>query len=94
MSKLAHRRSDIEIIADILRLGEARKTEIMYSVNMSYSQLQKYLNLLLQLELVDKTLSSNQAVTCRVTAKGLRLLISIDTVLDMFEGKELVDLRY
>ena len=30
----------------------------------------------------------------RVTAKGLRLLRSIDTVLDMFEGKELVDLRY
>ena len=94
MSKLTHRRSDIEVIADILRLGEARKTEIMYSVNMSYSQLQKYLNLLLQLELVDKTLSSNQAVTYRVTAKGLRLLRSIDTVLDMFEGKELVDLRY
>ena len=65
MSKLTHRRSDIEVIADILRLGEARKTEIMYSVNMSYSQLQKYLNLLLQLELVDKTLSSNQSVTYR-----------------------------
>ncbi len=94
MSKLTHRRSDIEVIADILRLGEARKTEIMYSANMSYSQLQKYLNLLLQLELVDKMLSSNQVVSYRVTAKGLRLLRSIDTVLDILEGKELVDLSY
>ena len=39
------RRSNIEIIGDMLRVGEngAGKTEIMYSANMSYSQLQKYL---------------------------------------------------
>jgi predicted transcriptional regulator len=45
---LDRRRSSIEIIADMLRLGEAGKTEMMYSVNMSYFQLQKYLNFLLE----------------------------------------------
>ena len=37
------RRSNIEIIADMLRVGEngAGKTEIMYSANMSYAQIQK-----------------------------------------------------
>ncbi|MEK7354765.1 MAG: winged helix-turn-helix domain-containing protein, partial [Chloroflexota bacterium] len=49
--KINNRRSSIQIIADMLRLGEAGKTEIMYSANMSYFQLQKYLNFLLQQKL-------------------------------------------
>ena len=42
---VSRRRSNIEIIADMLRIGEngAGKTEIMYSANMSYHQIQKYL---------------------------------------------------
>ena len=38
---MERRRSSVEVIADILRLGQAGKTEIMYSANMSYFQLQK-----------------------------------------------------
>tara|TARA_Y100000310_G_scaffold185077_1_gene185167 strand:+ start:312 stop:488 length:177 start_codon:yes stop_codon:yes gene_type:complete len=34
--KLNNRRSNFEITADMLRLGEAGKTGIMYSANMSY----------------------------------------------------------
>ena len=49
---LTNRRSSIEVIADILRLGEAGKTEIMYSANMSFKQLQKYLEFLLDLKLI------------------------------------------
>ena len=33
-----NRRSSVQVMADILRLGEAGKTEIMYSANMSYRQ--------------------------------------------------------
>ena len=92
MLKLEHRRSSIEVISDILRLGEAGKTEIMYSVSMSYSQLQKYLNLLLELKLIDKTTSTNESVTYRVTPKGLRLLKNIDSMLEMlFEDKESIE---
>ena len=83
-----NRRSNIEVIADILRLGEAGKTEIMYSANMSYFQLQKYLKFLLQLELIDKVYVGNPMVTYRVTQKGLRLLRSIDTILEVLELRE------
>ena len=82
------RRSNIEVIADMLRLGEAGKTEIMYSANMSYSQLQKYLKFLLQLELIDKVTIGNPIVTYRVTKKGLGLLRSIDSILDVLELKD------
>ena len=86
--KLEHRRSNIQVIADILRLGEAGKTEIMYSANMSYFQLQKYLNFLLQLGLINKVTVGNPVVTYRVTRKGLRLLKSIDSILEVLELRE------
>ena len=82
------RRSNIQLIADILRLGEAGKTEIMYSANMSYLQLQKYLSLLLQLKLIDKVTVGNPIVTYRVTGKGLKLLRNIDNILQMLELNE------
>jgi predicted transcriptional regulator len=82
------RRSSIEVIADMLRLGEAGKTEIMYSANMSYFQLQKYLKFLLDLKLIDKVTVGNPMVTYRVTKKGLRLLRSIDSILEILESRE------
>ena len=86
--KLSNRRSNIEIIADMLRLGEAGKTEIMYSVNMSYFQLQKYLKFLLQLKLIDKVTVGNPTVTYRVTRKGLRLLRNIDSIQQILESRD------
>ncbi len=88
MLNIDRRRSSIEVIADMLRLGEAGKTEIMYSANMSYYQLQKYLNFLLQLRLIDKVTVGNPMVTYRVTRKGLKLLRSIDGILEVLESKE------
>ena len=88
MMTFDRRRSSIEIIADMLRLGEAGKTEMMYSVNMSYFQLTKYLNFLLERGLVDKIAVGNPSVTYRVTNKGLKLLRSIDGILEMMDFKE------
>ena len=87
-----HRRSSIEVIADMLRLGEAGKTEIMYSANMSYHQLQKYLSFLLELGLIHKVTVGNPVVTYRVTRKGLKLLRNIDGILEMLEPNEATDL--
>jgi len=90
--KLERRRSSIEIIADILRLGEAGKTEIMYSANMSFFQLQKYLKFLLQLQLIDKVTVGNPVVTYRVTEKGVKLLENIDSILSILEINEDADI--
>ncbi len=79
------RRSNIEIIADMLRVGEngAGKTEIMYSVNMSYSQIQKYLALLLNHELINKVEVGNPVVTYHVTEEGRGLLKNIDNIMEV-----------
>ncbi len=86
--RIERRRSSIEVIADMLRLGEAGKTEIMYSANMSYFQLQKYLNFLLQQGLIYKVTVGNPVITYRVTKKGLKLLRNIDSILEVLELRE------
>jgi predicted transcriptional regulator len=90
---MERRRSSIEVIADMLRLGEAGKTEIMYSANMSYFQLQKYLKFLLELKLIDRVTVGNPVVTYRVTRKGLKLLGHIDDILEILEFKEKDDFQ-
>ena len=84
--KIGNRRSNIQIIADMLRLGEAGKTEIMYGANMSYFQLQKYLNFLLQQKLIDKVYLGNPSASYRVTEKGINLLKHIDGIQQVLES--------
>lgn len=81
------RRSNIEIIADMLRVGEngAGKTEIMYSANMSYAQIQKYLGFLLSHGFINKVKMGNPAVTYQVTDKGGELLKNINYIIDVLE---------
>jgi len=69
----------------MLRVGEngAGKTEIMYSANMSYSQIQKYLGFLMSHGFIDKVEVGNPVVTYQVTELGLKLLKSIDSVMEM-----------
>jgi predicted transcriptional regulator len=82
------RRSSIEVIADMLRLGEAGKTEIMYSANMSYFQLKKYLKFLMDKGLISEVTLGNPSVTYRVTSEGLKLLRNIDSILDTLGLRE------
>ena len=78
-----NRRSNIEVMADILKLGQAGKTEIMYSANMSYRQLQRYLEFLTQRGFVEIIKVGNPVTTYKVNRRGLRLLKSIDNLLEM-----------
>jgi predicted transcriptional regulator len=87
---VGRRRSNIEIIADMLRVGEngAGKTEIMYTANMSYSQIQKYLEYLISQGFVNKVNMDNTMVAYQVTDTGLKLLKAIDTLIAMLENKD------
>jgi predicted transcriptional regulator len=84
------RRSNKEIKGDMLKVGEngAGKTEIMYSANMSYSQIQKYLSFLIGHGFIDRVEIGNPVVTYQVTEKGLALLRSIETILEVLEFRD------
>jgi predicted transcriptional regulator len=91
---VSRRRSNIQIIRDMLKVGEngAGKTEIMYSANMSYTQIQKYLSFLVNHGFIDRLEVGNPVVTYQVTERGRRLLKSIDTVLEVLELEEMASL--
>ena len=79
----SQKRSNLEVMADILRLGEAGKTEIMYSANMSYHQLQKYLGYMVDQGLLERFEVPNPGVKYRPTPKGRELLKRIEGVLEV-----------
>jgi len=83
--KVGRRRSNIEIIADMLKVGEngAGKTRIMYNANLSYSQIQKYLGFLVSHGFINKIEIGNPAVTYKVTDSGLKLLNTIHSIVEM-----------
>jgi len=71
----------------MLRVGEngAGKTEIMYSANMSYAQIQKYLGFLLSHGFINKVKVGNPSVAYQVTEKGGELLRNIDGIVEVLE---------
>ena len=86
-ARVGRRRSSIQIIADMLRVGEngAGKTEIMYTANMSYSQIQRYLDYLMGQGFINRVDMDNTMVAYRVTDSGFKLLKAIDTLMEMLE---------
>ena len=82
-----NRRANVQIIADILRMGEAGKTEIMYSVNMSYNQLEKYLNFLLEGSFL-RQVEGKRIRVYQTTSKGKRLLLQIDRLVRILEWED------
>lgn len=83
--KLNNRRSNIQIIAEMLRTGEngAGKTKFMYNNNMSYTQLQKYMSFLINNGFISQVYVGNPKVTYQVTDTGSKLLRSIDSVTEI-----------
>ena len=81
-----NRRSEIEIIGEILRLSSngAKKTELLYQGNFSYLQLQGYLSFLIEKEILEEAeIKNNGSLTkgYRTTEKGLLFLQDVKKVL-------------
>ena len=82
--RVNQRRSDVEIIAEILRISEnsSPKTRIMYNANLSYCQLKKYLSFLTNQGYLYMTKGHDSSVEYQATEKGLHLLSIIDNLVE------------
>ncbi|MEM2104106.1 MAG: winged helix-turn-helix domain-containing protein [Candidatus Bathyarchaeia archaeon] len=69
------RRDKLYIIAQILEIAKdgALKTQIMYRANLSFTQLNDYLELMLRMNLLDRIAESEKEVY-KATLKGLEFL--------------------
>jgi predicted transcriptional regulator len=88
--RVNRRRSDLEIIAQMLKVSEngTGKTRIMYGANMSYSQIQKYLGYLMAQGFIDGIKLGNPSVTYKITESGLRLLNLLESIKEMLGWDE------
>ncbi|MBS7633363.1 hypothetical protein KEJ15_07105 [Candidatus Bathyarchaeota archaeon] len=69
------RRDKLYIIAEILEIARegTLKTQIMYRANLSFTQLNEYLDFMLRINLLEKVLN-NDRETFKATDKGLDFL--------------------
>lgn len=77
------RRSELEIIRDILRMDSGRSTTLRYSVNLSHSQMQKYLSFLERSDLIQLERQENRALTFQVTQKGRLALEKLEQLFSL-----------
>jgi predicted transcriptional regulator len=77
------RRDRLYIIAEILDIAKdgALKTQIMYKANLSFAQLNTYLNLLLETNLLEKTKQGRKNIY-KTTQKGIEYMQSYKEVID------------
>ena len=86
----SRRRSQIQIIGDILDLSRdgAKKTEILYQNNMSFTQLQEYLAFLLEKGFIEEGMMTNgnggQNKIFVTTERGNALCDDIHRLLEYF----------
>jgi predicted transcriptional regulator len=69
------RRDKLSIIAEILEIAKdgSLKTQIMYKANLSFAQLNEYLNFMLKIQLLKKSVDKGKDVY-GATPKGLEFL--------------------
>jgi predicted transcriptional regulator len=82
------RRSNVQIMAEMLKVSqssEVGKTEISSTVNISYSQTQKYLERLLVLKLLDAKTKENSQVSYLITEKGKKVLNKIESAEELLQ---------
>ena len=84
-----NRRSEIEIVGEILKisLNGARKTEILYQGNLSFTQLQSYIPFLVEKQILEESLVKSNGSSYKlynVTNKGMVLLEDINRILKHF----------
>ena len=73
---IASNRTRFEILADILKVASnsSLKTHIMYKVNLSHRQLEKYLEFLITNQLLEETNNPDVGRRYRITQKGIDFL--------------------
>lgn len=84
--KVFTRRGRLEIIYNILSLCQrpVQKTYIMYQVNLSYAQLQKYIKYLVQANLLELNKNEHEDLYI-ITEKGQNLIEEYKKLLELLE---------
>jgi len=81
------RRDRLYILAEILDIAKdgSLKTQIMYRANLSFTQLNEYLDLLLSMKLVG-TVEAKEKTVYKTTPKGLQYLQNYKEIIELLKN--------
>ncbi len=90
ISERKNNRGKIQIMGDVLGLATSRikKTHIMYRGNLSYEQVQLYLEELISKGLIAQDASSPDGVVYRTTEKGREFLLYYTHLVEFLEEEK------
>lgn len=85
----AKRRDKLFIMAEILEIAKegSLKTQIMYRANLSFTQLNDYLNFMLRISLLEK-IFENDRETYRATDKGVDFMQRYREITELLKTEE------
>lgn len=85
----AKRRDKLFIVAEILEIAKdgTLKTQIMYRANLSFTQLNEYLDFMLKIELLEK-IRINEKDVYKATAKGLDFLQRYRDISELLKSED------
>jgi predicted transcriptional regulator len=85
-SNAPKRRDKLFIIAEILEITRegSLKTQVMYRANLSFTQLNNYLNFMLKINLLEKV-RQNEKEIYRATEKGTKFLERYREITDLLK---------
>jgi len=88
-SSSSKRRDKLYIIAEILEISRegTLKTQIMYRANLSFTQLNDYLEFMLRIALLDKNRENDKEVY-RATGKGMDFLQRYREITELLRSDE------
>ncbi len=89
VNSTARRRDKLFIIAEILEIAKdgTLKTQIMYRANLSFTQLNDYLSLMLKINLLEKN-DENDREIYRATSKGMDFLGRYREITELLKTEE------
>jgi predicted transcriptional regulator len=91
------RRDRLYIIAEILNVARegSLKTQIMYSANLSFAQLNEYLSFLLKINLLKANTTDEERTVYKTTPKGLKFLQNYEEIAQLLrkEGRNPVKIN-
>jgi predicted transcriptional regulator len=89
VNSTARRRDKLFIIAEILEIAKegTLKTQIMYRANLSFTQLNDYLSLMLKINLLKKS-DENDKEIYRATSKGMDFLERYREISELLKTEE------
>jgi predicted transcriptional regulator len=88
---LSKRRDKLHIVTEILEISKrgALKTEVMYKANLSFTQLNEYLNFMLRIGLLEKIERAGDRTVYAITGKGRGFIVRYNEIRELTKSNDL-----